>query len=115
VSATPTASAPSTILGSSLTANIDTSTVGFESGWARIDFVNASTGVQHNHELPIAPEQATGVETTQTGNLFMGLPTTGFSVVEYVNGNVGGALSNYTGLYRHKFHRTCTNAGGPCS
>jgi hypothetical protein len=115
LSATPTASAPSTILGSSLTANIDTSTVGFESGWARIDFVNASTGVQHNHELPIAPEQATGVETTQTGNLFMGLPTTGFSVVEYVNGNVGGALSNYTGLYRHKFHRTCTNAGGPCS
>jgi hypothetical protein len=119
LSATPNASAPSTVLGSVLTANIDTAAVGFDAGWARIDFRNDSTGApDYNHELPIAAEVAAatpGTPTTQAGNVFLGLPATGFSVVEYVNGNINGALANYTGLYRHKFHRTCTNAGGACS
>jgi hypothetical protein len=107
---------PSTILGSALEANIDLTGVGFSSGWARIDFTTDSIGnAQFNHELPIGPEAANGAPTTQTGNVFLGLPATGFSVVEYVNGNVGGALANYTGLYRHKFHRTCTNSAGVCS
>jgi hypothetical protein len=107
---------PSTILGSALEANIDLTSVNFTSGWARIDFTVDSGGItQDNHVLPILPEAATGLPTQQTGNVFLGLPATGFSVVEYVNGNVGGALANYTGLYRHKFHRTCTNIGGACS
>jgi hypothetical protein len=107
---------PSTILGSALEANIDLTSVGFSSGWARIDFIADSSGApQYNHELPVAPEAADGNPTQQAGNVFLGLPATGFSVVEYVNGNVNGALSNYTGLYRHKFHRTCINSGGVCS
>jgi hypothetical protein len=107
--------AASTVLGSVLQANIDTSTVG-EDGWARIDFrVDSLGSVQSNHELPILPEPANGTETQQTGNVFLGLPTTGFAVTEYVNGNIGGALANYTGLYRHKFHRTCQNTLGACS
>jgi len=107
---------PSTILGSALEANIDLTSVGFTSGWARIDFTVDSGGTtQANHVLPINPEAANNAPTTQTGNVFLGLPATGFSVIEYVNGNVGGALANYTGLYRHKFHRTCTNTQGACS
>lgn len=103
---------PSTVLGSSLEANIDLTSVGFESGWARIDLRNDSTGVADpNHELPITPT-ASGAARTGTGNLFLGLPATGFSVVEYVNGNIGGALANYTGLYRHKFNRTCEGISG---
>lgn len=100
----------SNILGSALQANIDLSSVGFESGWARVDFTADSNGqIVVNHVLPQGFEAANNTATTQTGNVFEGLPATGFAVVEYVNGNIGGALANYTGLYRHKFHRTCTN------
>ena len=113
---------PSTVLGSALEANIDLTSVGFESGWARIDLRNDSSGSPDtNHELPTTATSS-NTATTASGNLFLGLPATGFSVVEYVNGNVGGALANYTGLYRHKFNRTCesitggsVNAGIPCS
>lgn len=107
----------SNILGSPLQANIDLTSVGFESGWARIDFTVDSTGNQQfNHQLPTAPAQANGQDSVPNGgNVFLGLPATGFSVVEYVNGNIGGALANYTGLYRHKFHRTCENIQGTCS
>jgi hypothetical protein len=106
----------SRILGSVLQANIDTSAVG-EDGWARIDFrVDSLGAAQANHELPILPEPANGTETQQTGNVFLGLPGTGFAVTEYVNGTLpNGTLSNYTGLYRHKFHRTCQNTLGVCS
>jgi len=109
--------ASSTVLGSVLQANIDLTSVGFESGWARIDFTTDSLGaLQTNHQLPTAPAFAgSGDSTLVAGNVFIGLPATGFSVIEYVNGNVGGALANYTGLYRHKFHRTCINAAGTCS
>jgi len=109
--------ASSTILVSVLQANIDTTAAGLD-GWARIDFTTDSTGAtQNNHELPIALEAANGSATTQTGNVYLGLPTTGFAVTEYVNGNLAGTLANYTGLYRHKFHRTCESgsADGPNS
>ena len=43
---------------------------------------------------------------------YASLIATGFSVVEYVNGNIAGALANYTGLYRHKFNRTCEGLTG---
>jgi hypothetical protein len=47
---------PTTILGSALEANIDLTSVGFESGWARIDLRSDSTGVADpNHELPTTP------------------------------------------------------------
>ena len=107
--------ASSTVLGSVLQANINTDAVGPD-GWARIDFRNDSLGiVDPNHELPIGAEAANGTETTQTGNVFLGLLATGFAVTEYVNGALNGVLANYTGLYRHKFHRTCQNTQGACS
>ncbi len=88
----------SSILGSNLTANIAT---GFNNGWATIDLYGASTT---NHQLV-----STGANT------FFGLPVTGFWVAQLVNGNIGGVLSNYSSLYRHKLHRTCTAAGAACS
>jgi hypothetical protein len=110
---------PSTVLGSKLTANVDLTSVGFETGWMRIDLRNDSTGsADPNHELPVAPTSSGTTTATAATNLFLGLPATGFSVIEYVNGNVGGALANYTGLYRHKFNRTCLGGGAtgvPCS
>lgn len=109
---------PSTVLASALEANIDLTQVGFTSGWARIDLVNDSLGQPDpNHHLATTPEASSATATAPAGNVFLGLPATGFAVIEYVNGNAGGAgvLSNYTGLYRHKFHRTCTNLAGTCS
>ena len=105
-------------LASILTANIDLTGAGFTSGWARIDFTVDTGGVaQVNHQLPTGTAVADGTTNSIVAgtNVFLGLPTTGFAVIEYVNGNVGGELANYTGLYRHKFHRTCLNGTATCS
>jgi len=45
------------------------------------------------------------------GNQYHGLPITGFEAVKFTNGNVGGVLANYAGVYRHRQSRSCTNAG----
>jgi hypothetical protein len=36
---------------------------------------------------------------------FRGLPVVGFAIQKYVNGNLGGLLSNYAGLINHKYTR----------
>ncbi|TLY51503.1 MAG: hypothetical protein E6K53_07085 [Gammaproteobacteria bacterium] len=88
--------ASSVVLGSKLTANIST---GFNNGWAQIDLFGASPA---QHVLA----------TASSANVFNGLPVTGFWVTQLVNGNIGGVLSNYTALYRHKLHRLCSTAAG---
>ncbi|MES2935985.1 MAG: hypothetical protein V4805_21160 [Pseudomonadota bacterium] len=37
------------------------------------------------------------------GDTYVGLPTIGFMVQDFVNGNVNGLLSNYGGSFRHKY------------
>lgn len=37
------------------------------------------------------------------GHVYKGLPVTGFMVHDFVNGNVGGLLSNYGGNFDHKY------------
>ena len=55
------------------------------------------------------------------GNVFYGLPATGFEAVNYVNSQVvAGVLSNYSGTFRHRASRDCIGGGGdggsvPCS
>jgi hypothetical protein len=54
------------------------------------------------------------------GNVFHGLPVTGFAAVKFVNSFVpapggGYALANYTAGYRHRIATSCTNNGGACS
>lgn len=84
------------VLDSGLTANI--LPIG-SAGWANLTL----TGNGHDMRAAI------------DGNIFHGLPITGFSAVNFVNGDVGGVLSNYSGVYRHRISRSCTNAAGVCS
>jgi len=85
------------ILGSALTANILPQ--GSAGGWANLTL----TGNTHS------------MRPATNGNVFNGLPITGFAAAEFVNGSVNGVLANYSGVYRHRQSRNCTNAGGGCS
>jgi hypothetical protein len=90
------------ILSSNLTGNL---TTGFENGWTMLDLYGQSPA---NHTL----SDASG------SRFFQGQPITGFWVTQFINGNVGGVLANYTALYAHKTHVQCvtTSAGAiPCS
>ncbi|MBS0582303.1 MAG: hypothetical protein JSS42_04295 [Proteobacteria bacterium] len=44
------------------------------------------------------------------GRMLNGLPVTGFWINRLVNGNVGGALANYTAVYPHRLHVSCETA-----
>jgi len=93
----------SKVLGSTLTANINT---GANNGWVQLDLYGKATST---HILPAS-------YTAGSNNVFRGLPVTGFWVANLVNGNVGGVLSNYSALFRHKLHRTCAQgSGSACS
>ena len=76
-------------LGSLLASNVDV----YTSGWLDLSFPN-------------------GVLAASTeGNVFMGLPVTGFLVTNYVNAHAApGILGNYSGLYRHHISRDVTSA-----
>ncbi|MDP4028122.1 MAG: hypothetical protein Q8P42_04040 [Gallionella sp.] len=78
----------SNVLGSTNSVNIP---VNFENGWARIAFA------QTYASLAAAGNSPAGAHT------YVGLPVTGFMVQDFVNGNVGGVLSNYGGNFNHKF------------
>lgn len=77
------------VLGSQLELNVDTSSVG-ENGWMRLSFPPGDNGNNPDHQL-----------TDGGGNTYVGLPVIGFSVQQYVNGDVDGLLSNYGGLFDH--------------
>jgi hypothetical protein len=58
--------------------------------------------------------------TATNGNVFHGLPVTGFAAMKFINGSValpggGDALANYSAAYHHRATSNCTNNGGPCS
>jgi hypothetical protein len=51
------------------------------------------------------------------GNIFHGLPVTGFAATRFVNSFLpipggGFALSNYSGAYHHRATTACTNGSG---
>jgi hypothetical protein len=68
-------------------------------GWVNLDFSG------FGHVMNISNE----------GNVFYGVPVTGFEAVEFINGNLNGELANYSGVYRHRLFRECSNALGACS
>lgn len=76
------------VLGSANSVNIP---VNFQNGWARIAFAQTYTSLAAAGNSPV------GAHT------YVGLPVTGFMVQDFVNGNVGGVLSNYGGNFNHKF------------
>lgn len=63
-----------------------------DNGWLTIDFSSATP--------------PTRTLTMDTGEILEGLPTIGFAVQKYVNGDVGGVLSNYAGSVTHKGTRS---------
>lgn len=87
------------VLSSGLTLNLANV---YDNGWARLTFAAGN--------VLAAPTGATSVNgATQNGSAtYGGLPVVGFAVQKYVNGNVGGVLSNYGGSFIHKYNRTIT-------
>ncbi|MET1080912.1 MAG: hypothetical protein ABWY06_23105 [Pseudomonas sp.] len=70
----------SKLLASAHSENLETSVV---NGWAELSFE--------------------GQLVSREGHIYRGLPLTGFMVHDFVNGNVGGLLSNYGGNFDHKY------------
>lgn len=69
---------------------------GFNNGWAEMNFVTAT-------RQPLIAG----------GSQFEGLPVIGFAVQKYVNGDIGGLLSNYAGSVTHKATRLIGAAPAP--
>jgi len=81
------------VLESPHSLNVDTTGVGFQNGWMQIDFFLP---------LPNSPLSAHRLTSTVTGEVYNGLPATGFAVQTFENGDVGGLMSNYGGLFKHR-------------
>lgn len=78
----------------------------FSSGWIWLSFPQqiplgniGTINVSDRNEIP------TRQLTDDAGIKYTGLPVVGFAVQKYVNGNVNGVLSNYGGLFTHKYER----------
>ena len=97
------ASGTASILGSTLTSNISPP-AGATAGWVGLNLQATGT-----------PTQPHLLRAASNGNVFAGLPLNGFQATNFVNGNLGGVLANYSGAYRHRISRLCTNAAGGCS
>ena len=79
---------------------------GFDAGWISIDLANnwrpienANNGEEYSRDIY--------AELWDTGGgsgygWVVGLPVIGFSATQFVNGDVGGLLSNYAGSTKHK-------------
>lgn len=78
----------------------------YQSGWMNLTFANNQALVSpvggSNVVYPSSLTFATGTAT------YGGLPVVGFAVQKYVNGSVGGVLSNYGGSFIHKYARNIT-------
>jgi hypothetical protein len=77
----------SNVLGSALALNVPNQ--GFNSGWMNISLPSGVSNQMVSDDL----------------DTYHGLPVIGFAVQEYVNGNLGGTLSNYGGSFVHKYER----------
>ena len=97
----------STVLGSHLNSYIIP--FGLD-GWAQIDLATGDGG----HVLD------RGKATDGSDVSLLGLPVTGFYATNIINANLPGpdnnfVLSNYSGVFRHRAHRTCVGTDAACS
>jgi hypothetical protein len=86
------------------------------SGWFSLDL--ATNGSAHSNSGIDGNGHA--LYPASNGDIFHGLPVTGFAAIRYINGSVplsggGSALANYTAGYHHREKSNCTNATGACS
>ena len=89
----------SAVLGSRLHTNLQPFS---SSGWLRLTLETTA--------------QPHALRASSDGDVYSGLPATGFQAVNYVNANLTpGVLSNYSGAFRHRAVRACANAvSGSC-
>jgi hypothetical protein len=88
----------SKVLASALVQNnVD---VLYQNGWLNLGF--SALG----HKMTSIDTSVNGVGAVSA--TYYGLPATGFAVQRWINGNVGGALSNYGGSYVHKYRNAVT-------
>lgn len=94
----------SNVLGSANVLNVNSP---YADGWMSITFAD-------NTAIAGSPAGWTGHQMVVNGgatpapvanDTYNGLPVIGFAVQKYVNGNVGGVLSNYGGAFIHKYVR----------
>jgi hypothetical protein len=81
-------------------------------GWGQITFNQVPVGTQTSLQRLITATATTVSPTgvaTAAGVTHLGLPVIGFMVQDFANGNVGGVLSNYGGLFSHKYNRVITS------
>lgn len=105
--------ANSNLLGSTNLYNIDPTASALNptnrTGWGQISFTQAATVAQPRlQRLQTATATINGAAAAG-GVTHLGLPVLGFAVQDFSNGNVGGVLSNYGGLFMHKYNRPITN------
>jgi hypothetical protein len=103
-------STTTSVLSSTLTSNIVPIST---AGWAALN-LDPNPGVNTN-----APNNSIGgphdLNQATNGNIFHGLPITGFQASNFVVANSTGILGNYSGVNRHRIARSCTNGTGNCS
>jgi len=92
----------SNVLASELSYNVDTTGVG-ANGWMRLGFDNVQTDTARDVDQNL---DATRQMVSDESITYVGLPVIGFGVQKYVNGNMGGVLSNYGGNFVHKYQRS---------
>ncbi|HEY6940284.1 hypothetical protein [Dokdonella sp.] len=98
-SSDPNAGEVSGVFGSHLVSNIPPYG---DAGWLRLDLASGDGG----HSMRAAA----------SGAVLSGLPVTGFEAINVINANAApGKLANYSGVYRHRASRACTNGGLACS
>lgn len=77
-------------------------------GWAELDL--SVPGVAGSHVL------TGGITPAGTPVTLVGLPVVGFYANNVINANASpGLLANYSGVWRHKAHRSCTGDDAACS
>jgi len=100
----------SSVLGSSNQENIP---VNFENGWLQIKFSNTNINVfngQKDGNNVIHPTASQSL-TSVNGDTYIGLPTIGFMVQDFINQNaVPGVLATYGGNFNHKYTTSITNS-----
>jgi hypothetical protein len=108
--------ANSNLLGSTSRYNVDPTASALapsnRNGWAQINFVSTPVGTQTSLQRLITATATTVSPTgvaTAGGVTHLGLPVLGFMVQDFANGNVGGVLSNYGGLFMHRYNRVITS------
>jgi hypothetical protein len=90
------------VLGDSLTRS---DLAAFENGWVNFNFEGSNS-----YFYDVTPGDGLNNPAPQTkyriidslGLAIRGLPVIGFAAQKYVNGDLGGLLSNYAGAYNHK-------------